>query len=178
MTRSQLEHLIRASGGVSDSTEIVIVGSQSILGQFPDAPGELCLSMEADVYPKDDPEKSIVIDGAIGEGSIFEQTFGYYAHGVSPETATLPEGASERMIAVRNENTHFVTGWCLEVHDLAASKLAAGREKDIQFVRDLFKHNLVQQSTLLERVGTIIIRSKVLLAQERLEGLIARIERA
>jgi hypothetical protein len=43
---------------------------------------------------------------------------------------------------VRNENTKGATGWCLEVHDLAASKLVAGREKDFAFLRGLFQHGL------------------------------------
>ena len=35
MQRSELEHIIRASGDVAQDDEIVIIGSQSILGQFP-----------------------------------------------------------------------------------------------------------------------------------------------
>jgi hypothetical protein len=69
VNRSQLEHLIRASGAVTNSNDLVIVGSQSILGQFPDAPKECLVSQEADIYPRTDPEKSILIDGAIGERS-------------------------------------------------------------------------------------------------------------
>jgi hypothetical protein len=55
MQRSELEHIIRASGDVAQDDEIVIIGSQSILGQFPDAPIRLLASMEADVYPKHNP---------------------------------------------------------------------------------------------------------------------------
>jgi hypothetical protein len=32
------------------------------------------------------------LDGAIGELSVFHQSFGYYAHGVDDTTATLPAG--------------------------------------------------------------------------------------
>ena len=39
--------------------------------------GQLQQSMAADVCPKDRPDLSIVIDGAIGELSIFHSTFGY-----------------------------------------------------------------------------------------------------
>jgi hypothetical protein len=105
VTRFELEHVIRASGDVAKSNDLVIIGSQSILGQYPDAPSECLLSFEADVYPKDNPGKSIEIDGTLGEGSLFHQTHGYYAHGVSPETAILPKGFEERLIPVRNENT-------------------------------------------------------------------------
>ena len=37
MNRQQLEHIIRAAADISDDDEIVIVGSQAILGQFPTA---------------------------------------------------------------------------------------------------------------------------------------------
>jgi hypothetical protein len=38
MKRSELEHLIRAAGSIANDSEIVVIGSQAILGQFPDAP--------------------------------------------------------------------------------------------------------------------------------------------
>ena len=74
LNRAQLEHVIRASAAISGDDEIVVIGSQSILGQFPAAPPELCVSNEADVYPKNKPEMADVIDGAIGELSMFHET--------------------------------------------------------------------------------------------------------
>lgn len=142
MNRDQLEHILRASAAITDEGEIVVIGSQAILGQYAEAPPELLVSIEADVFPRRSPEKAILIDGAIGELSTFHETFGYYAHGVAETTATLPAGWEERLVAVRNENTGGATGWCLEVHDMAASKLVAGREKDLDFVRGLFRHGL------------------------------------
>lgn len=35
MNRTALEHIIRASGDIAEVKDIVIFGSQSILGQFP-----------------------------------------------------------------------------------------------------------------------------------------------
>lgn len=95
MHRQQLEHIIRAAAGITGATEFVIVGSQSVLGQFPQAPDELLISIEADVFSLRDPADNDLIDGSIGEGSPFHQTFGYYAHGVSQETAVLPAGWRE-----------------------------------------------------------------------------------
>ncbi|MBN2508240.1 MAG: hypothetical protein JXQ71_16270 [Verrucomicrobia bacterium] len=154
MKRSQLEHIIRAAGAITNQDELIIIGSQALLGQFPDAPGELLVSVEADVFPKDRPGLSIQIDGAIGELSPFHQTFGYYAHGVDETTAQLPGGWKERLVAIQNENTRGVIGWCLEVHDLAFSKLAAGREKDVAFVRGLFDHRLIDRGTLQQRIDS------------------------
>ena len=50
MRRSDLEHLIRAAGRIAGEHELVIIGSQAVLGQFPDAPVVLLRSMEADLY--------------------------------------------------------------------------------------------------------------------------------
>jgi hypothetical protein len=117
MTRHQLEHVIRAAAATADVTDIVVIGSQAILGAYPTPPPDLTISMEADVFPKDAPERSIVIDGAIGEESMFHKTFGYYAHGVDETTAILPDGWRDRLIKVSNANTMGAVGWCLEPHD-------------------------------------------------------------
>jgi hypothetical protein len=69
MNRRELEHVIRAAADLADDDEIIVIGSQAILGQYPEAPAELRVSMEADVYPKNRPERWDLIDGTIGEGS-------------------------------------------------------------------------------------------------------------
>ena len=71
MTREELEHIIRASGDITDQYEFVIVGSQSILGAVPRPEDVFTVSMEADIYPLQAPELADRIDGAIGEGSRF-----------------------------------------------------------------------------------------------------------
>jgi len=64
MNRTELEHIIRASCAIAGESEVVIIGSQSILGQFPNAPRELLASIEADVFPRRRPDLAINIDGA------------------------------------------------------------------------------------------------------------------
>jgi len=95
VNRNQLEHLIRAAAGNADVREIVVIGSQSILGAFPNAPEDLLVSMEADVFPKDRPELSIVIEGSIGERSMFHETFGYYGH-FANRLAGTPRASGKR----------------------------------------------------------------------------------
>lgn len=161
VNRQQLEHILRAAAGNADALDFVVVGSQAILGTFPDAPAELCISMEADLFPRDKPEDAILIDGGIGERSMFHQTFGYYGHGVGEDTAILPAGWRERLIPLRNENTRGATGWCLEVHDLAVSKLVAGREKDVDYLQALFRHGLATPELVRERLAmTALVSSE------------------
>lgn len=173
MNRLQLEHVIRAAAGNADALDIVVIGSQSILGAYPEAPKELLESMEVDVFPLQRAEDAILIDGAMGERSVFHETFGYYAHGVGEDTAILPEGWRLRLVPVCNENTRGATGWCLEPHDLAVSKLLAGREKDLEFVQVLLSFGMVDAAIVKERIGMVLglTSDAVALAQTRLNRL-------
>ena len=155
MRRAELEHVIRAAAEVSKDHELVIVGSQAILGQFPDAPETMLMSREADIYPKNHPERSDEIDGSLGDGSYFDSSFGYYAHAVGPETAKAPAGWEDRLIPVQSENTGNAIGWCLEVHDLVLSKCAAGRQRDWDFAREALRHGLVEPAELQRRAADL-----------------------
>jgi hypothetical protein len=156
MNRLQLEHIIRAAGDIAGDDEIVILGSTAVLSQYPAVPEKVIQSSEADIFPKNKPEMASVIDGCIGELSPFHQTYGYYAHGVGPETArNLPLGWEKRLVPVRNDNTRGITGWAVEVHDLVVGKYVSGREKDFDFIRQLIQMGLVSQKISLERLENL-----------------------
>jgi hypothetical protein len=144
MTREELEHIIRASGNITQQYEFVILGSQSILGAIPNPPEFFTMSAEADIYPLDAPEMADQIDGAIGEGSDFHDANGFYAQGVGPETATLPDGWIDRVHRIQNANTDLRVGLCLSVVDLFMSKAWAGRDKDREFCIGLLRHAFVK----------------------------------
>lgn len=149
MTREELEHIIRASADITGHYEFVIVGSQSILGPVPNPDAVFTMSAEADIYPLRAPELADQIDGAIGEGSQFHETHGYYAQGVGPDTAVLPDGWLQRVHRVQNDNTNGRLGLCLGVADLFMSKAAAGREKDREFCMALLEHAYVSPAEVL-----------------------------
>lgn len=149
----------------------MIIGSQAVLAQFPRAPARLLASMEADLYPRNQPELADLVDGSIGEGSVFHERFGYYAQGVTAQTTTLPDGWESRLISVKNPNTGGVEGLCLEVHDLAISKYVAGREKDLEVTRELARHRMTDPAVLRERLA----RTRLAATRRKLiEGRIAR----
>lgn len=152
MTREELEHIIRASGNITQQYEFVILGSQSILGAIPNPPEFFTMSAEADIYPLDAPELADQIDGAIGEGSEFHDANGYYAQGVGPETATLPDGWLDRVHRIQNANTDLRVGLCLSVVDLFMSKAWAGRDKDREFCIGLLRHAFVKLEDALAMV--------------------------
>lgn len=149
MNRTQLEHIIRAASQISDDTEIVVVGGQAIHARSAKLPPIAFLSTEADVYPRNHPERADEIDAAIGELSPFHETHGYYAHGVSPNTAILPAGWEQRLIRVRNANTAGATGLCIDAHDLVLSKYVAGREQDRDFNQALIRYGIVSRRKLV-----------------------------
>lgn len=151
MKRSELEHLIRAASAITQEDEFIIIGTGAILGKAPDAPRSLRQSEEADMYPKRTPALAELIDGTIGELSPFHTLNKYYAHGVGPETAVLPKDWKNRLIKVQNENTNHAIGWCIDPHDLAFSKLAAGRPKDTAFVKEMLRYKIIKQ-TILDRL--------------------------
>lgn len=160
MRYDQLEHAIRAACDVSGDTELLIFGSQAILGSYPDAPESLRASIEVDVQSKNRPEMTDYIDGALGQDSQFHATHGFYVHGVSIDTATLPEGWSDRTIEVSHPiATKGNKGLCIEAHDLAASKLVAYREKDRVFVATLLNEGLIDWQTLLRRIDTLPVEN-------------------
>lgn len=170
MRRVDLEHIIRAAAQIADDDEIVVIGSQSVLGQFPDAPPALLVSTEADVYPKNHPERWELIDGSIGELSPFHETFGYYAQGVEPGTAVLPSGWESRLVAIQNPNTRGATGLCLELHDLLLSKYVANRDKDNRFIRGAIASGMASRQTLEHRLRTLPVDDSV---KARIRGAIA-----
>lgn len=159
MKRQDLEHILGAAANITKEDEFVVIGSQAILGTYPEAPAELLVSMEADIYPRQAPEKAIQIDGAIGDGSMFHRSFGYYAHGIGPETARAPDGWEERLIRVevspRVGSNQRPVGYFLEVHDLVLAKCVAGRDRDLVYVRQALEHHLVLPDTLLERIALL-----------------------
>lgn len=152
MKRADVEHVLRAAAAIAQENSFVVVGSQAILLHFPHAPDELLVSRELDLYPALHPEKADLIDGAIGAMSSFDQTFGYYADGVGPETAVMPDDWQTR------ETLYYIgdiTVICPDVHDLAVSKCVAGRDKDADFVRALFKHQMIELAIMTERIAQL-----------------------
>ena len=145
--------MIRAAAATVDGPDIVVIASQAIHDTVLRAPADLTESMEADAFPKDNPQLSIVIDGAIGERSMFHDTSGDYAHGVDETTAVLPSGWEDRLVRLESPATVGAVGWCLDLHDRAVSKLAAGRPKDRAYVSARSDRRLVEVGLLRDRVG-------------------------
>jgi hypothetical protein len=159
MNRVAFEHAIRAAGAVLGVRELFVIGSQALHASVEgDLPEEAMRSVEVDVAVFGDEEGRLadLLDGSIGEASMFHSTFGYYAQGVVETTAVLPAGWRDRLGRFETPGTNGVVAWCLEVHDLWISKAIAGRPKDREFCRALVEAGLVHGRVLRERLAATV----------------------
>ena len=156
MNRVQLEHVLRAAATIVHDPDLLVIGSQSILGTYGEdsLPVEATTSIEADLAFLDDADgsKADRVDGAIGELSRFHETFGYYAQGVSVATAVLPDGWNMRTVEFAPPGAAPARARCLEPHDCVVAKLVAGREKDRAFAAALIMAGTVNPETLIDRI--------------------------
>ena len=158
MKRSEFDHAIRAAGSILGESEILIVGSQAVHGSLTDdLPVEAQRSIEVDIVAFDDTDarKADLIDGSIGEASLFHETFGIYAEGVSETTAVLPDGWRDRLVRYESPQTGGVVAWCLDLHDLWLAKAVAGRPKDLKFCRAFVHEGHVDPDVLRKRFKSI-----------------------
>ena len=122
-----------------------------LLGTAASAPSIVQISMEADLLLTGEAFRARAdIDRHFGMDSPFQAETGFYAHAVGLGTITLVPGWEERLVPFGRDEG-LVNIWALEIHDLAASKLMAGREKDFEFLRELLERGLCEFSILLAR---------------------------
>jgi len=168
MRRDQLEHAIRTACQIIGHHEIIIVGSQAILGSFDESelPATATMSQEIDALPMAETNSEVAhladqIEGVAGEWSPFEEQHGFSIDGVDLTTSILPDGWRDRLVKVQNDNTAApsgdprFTGWCLDPEDLCVSKLCAFREKDVNFVRALLGAGLVSADVIVHRLESV-----------------------
>lgn len=158
MTRDELMELARRAIQLVPNREVLVVGSQSILGTIPEArlPARATLSREADIAPTlddDDGTIATLIDVHLGEISDFDQVNGFYAQGVSTATAVLPTGWERRATIVHPDGPDNGTAWFIGPYDLCASKLVRGESKNLEFVSALIGAGIIDPPAL-ERVAS------------------------
>ncbi|GAA3518475.1 hypothetical protein GCM10022234_12430 [Aeromicrobium panaciterrae] len=156
MNRTQLAHVLRSASRIAGDNNVLVVGSQAILGvrDEDELPAEATASMEADIAFLEDADRSKAdeVEGGIGEFSPFHEEFGYYAEGIHIDTIVLPDGWKERLIRPKLADAEPAEAAFLDPHDLVVSKLAAGRTKDLAFALALVEVGLVDLDVLLDRI--------------------------
>jgi hypothetical protein len=155
MKRPQLNELLRRIRAIHADIPLIVVGSQALYASVESLPAVAEISMEVDLLlVREAFQARAHIEQCFGMDSSFQSEAGIYAHPVGLATVILPKGWEERLIPFGRDDG-LVNVWALEIHDLAASKLMAGREKDFEFLRVLLDNGLCDHSTLLARFETL-----------------------
>jgi hypothetical protein len=165
MKRSELQTALRAAGRVACQSEFILIGSQAIHAHCRRPPAEVLLSQECDLYPRTHPQVANLLDAELGRNSAFARRHGFYVDIVTPDLASLPEGWEQRL---KPFHAGRITAFCLELHDLLASKLAAGRLKDLELVGAVLKLRLGKTSILRRRIAKFPLQSERQKARLRL----------
>lgn len=143
-TREDLQRAVRAVAATFKSDAVVIVGSQSVLVGWPQAPSLMRTSGEIDAYPtnarrwerENHPfEASELVNALFGAGSDFEEAHGFFIDGVDDETAKLPPGWKSRAVFLDIEHdgrTLTAIAPCTE--DMVVAKLQRLVEKDRSYI--------------------------------------------
>jgi hypothetical protein len=156
MNKEEFDHAIGVAGSIINESSLLVIGSQAAHGSISgELPPEAMRSIEVDVAAFDDPDgaESDLIDGSIGEASMFHMSFGIYVEGVSETTATVPEGWRDRLVRYETPATNGVIGWCLDLHDLWIAKAVAGRPKDVEYCSAFLTRGLVDADILRQRLA-------------------------
>lgn len=169
MRKSQFETALKAAAALSGEQEFIVVGSQSVHAHTDNAPIEVLISKECDLWAKGKEEKLAVLEGALGQRSAYFTEHGVYVDAVEPGLILLPIGWENRLRPLR---VGEVTAWCLDVNDLVVSKLNAGRLKDYEFVNAVLRSRLADFDVIVQRLETFsdLHQRAVLLARLRISS--------
>jgi hypothetical protein len=167
-TLEDLERAVRAVATEFNTDRVFIIGSQSILLAWPDAPALMRTSPEIDLYPDnakaweaeerkkhpgESPAASEQIDALFGSGSQFHRTHGFYIDGVDENTATLPAGWQERAVVRQIDvRGRIVSAIAPCPDDLIVSKLARLDEKDRGFIEAYYSQQALDLGMIEERI--------------------------
>jgi hypothetical protein len=177
--KSDLFELISAIKNLSPDEIPIIVGSQSvhIITNFP--PEIVRQSIECDFLIVGGKSGTRVeINKKLGVFSQFQIEHGFYADALGLATVILPIGWQERLQNLEDENGKVIAN-VAEIHDIAVSKLIAGREKDFVFLKELFLLEYISIETFIERAALIneMPQSEVLVSRlENLARVLPKIE--
>jgi hypothetical protein len=174
MTKAEFEDLLKRAGKIAKDPDFFLIGSQSLRGTCPAIPRDFPKTIEADLCPKRHPQAWSLLRAELGNQSRFFRKRGYYLDCVDPGLATLPDGWAERLIPFHTPRTGGVTAWCLDPNDLFASKLAAWRDKDRQFLRAMLRRKFARPEIVRLRIEDLpVSKSHRLGLAEALDELVA-----
>ena len=171
MRKSDLFELIREINEISAEEKPIIVGSQAIHAVVEILPEIARKSIECDfLFVGEKTETRVEINKKLGIFSNFQLEHGFYADALGLATVVLPTNWQTRLQPLLDEKGKIVA-YCAEIHDVAVSKLIAGREKDFQFLKDAFLLEIISIEKFIARVRQIESMPQSAVLTDRLEKL-------
>lgn len=171
MRKLDLFELIREINEISSEEKPIIVGSQAIHAIAEILPEIAQKSIECDfLFVGGKTETRTEINKKLGVFSNFQLEHGFYADALGLATVVLPTDWQKRLQPLLDENGEIVA-YCAEIHDIAVSKLIAGREKDFQFLKDAFWLDVIWAEEFIVRVRLVESMPQGSVLKDRLEKL-------
>jgi hypothetical protein len=155
----------------------IIVGSQAIFA-ITDFPPEIVRkSVECDYLLQTKLAKlRSTLTEKLGIFSNYQQEKGFFADILGLATVVLPTYWETRLVELKTEDGQILA-FCVEIHDVAVSKLMAGREKDFEFLQIAFQSDYLEISTFIERTKLILDSPACEALLPRLQKLIEKFEK-
>jgi hypothetical protein len=169
--KSDLLELIRQINEISPDEKPIIVGSQAIHAITENLPEIAKKSIECDfllVGGKTDLRTKI--NKNLGVFSDFQLEHGFYADALGLATVVLPTDWRERLQPLLDE-TGEIVAYCAEIHDIAVSKLIAGRDKDFRFLLDAFWFEIISIEQFIDRIRVVELMPQNAVLIDRIEKL-------
>lgn len=153
MEKSDLFDLINAVQAILVDDLPIIVGSQATFALTNDPPEIAFESVECDflIHGSGKSHLRDRINSQLGVLTPFQREKGYFADALGLSTIVLASGWQDRLQPLITSEDRIVA-YCLEIHDVAASKLIAGRDKDLEFLFEAISSELISPLTLVDRL--------------------------
>lgn len=156
MNLRSLQHLVRSVRILAEDCQVVVLGSAALLATFPelgDGTEPLTATYDADLCPQPfDETTALMIHQALGESGAFHLRHGYHADVLRDSILkTLPSGWQARLVPVPECDGALA----LDPHDLAATKLLVGRQKDLALVKYLGRTGRITRNLVEQRLASI-----------------------
>lgn len=155
MRKPAFIELIQQVRAITGTVELVIVGSHCLYAVTEQVPEVVARSVEADfLLGPYSLELMMQVNADLGVASPYFKEFGNYADALGLASVTLPPGWETRLQPLTDGDNQIIAH-CLELYDVAVSKLMAGRDKDWLFLSYLLDAQLIALPGLVERAALI-----------------------
>jgi len=168
MRLQALKHLASAITALAPGMKLIVFGSTSALGTYPD----LCettdvyeVTQDADfVFEPWDEKLGLVLRESLGKESLFFDHYEYYADINRPVIFdNFPPDFRDRLVPL--EGCSNV--WALDPHDMAVAKLWAGRPKDLKLLSILLATDRLDEAKVRRLLWSVEMEEKWIVKTNR-----------